>query len=129
MPAEKLRFGHGYQRGGRPLGRLLSPDLKRLPGVAKPHPHRDTRLVRKLDDGHYLVCHEGEGAVREYDPAGKVVWEHTKVENAGEAVRLPTGNTLIACGTQKRVIEVTPKGEVVWEFGPKDAKSLSLRTH
>ncbi|GAB5402163.1 MAG: PQQ-like beta-propeller repeat protein [Aureliella sp.] len=34
--------------------------------VSKPHPHRDTRLARKLDDGNYLVCHEGDGRVREY---------------------------------------------------------------
>src|SRR4051794_20793414 len=44
--------------------------------VEKPHPHRDTRMARKLENGHYLVCHEGDGAVREYDGAGKVVWEY-----------------------------------------------------
>jgi len=44
--------------------------------VAKPHPHRDTRLVRKLQNGNYLVAHEGDGAVREYDPTGKVVWDY-----------------------------------------------------
>ena len=38
--------------------------------VEKPHPHRDTRLARKLASGNYLVCHEGDGAVREYDPTG-----------------------------------------------------------
>src|SRR5437868_759650 len=43
----------------------------------KPEPHRDTRLVRKLAGGNYLVCHEGDGAVREYDPTGKVVWSYT----------------------------------------------------
>ena len=45
--------------------------------VDKPDPHRDTRLARKLDDGHYLVCHEGDGKVREYDDKGKVVWSYT----------------------------------------------------
>ena len=45
--------------------------------VHKPHPHRDTRLVRKIPGGNYLVCHEGDGAVREYDgKSGKVVWEY-----------------------------------------------------
>ena len=44
--------------------------------VKKPHPHRDTRLVRKISSGNYLVCHEGDGAVREYDgKSGKVVWD------------------------------------------------------
>src|SRR5262245_24242242 len=40
--------------------------------VQRPNAHRDTRMVRKLDNGHYLVCHEGDGKLREYDGAGKV---------------------------------------------------------
>ncbi|MEE2706622.1 MAG: PQQ-binding-like beta-propeller repeat protein, partial [Planctomycetota bacterium] len=31
--------------------------------IGKPHPHRDTRLARKLASGNYLVCHEGDGVV------------------------------------------------------------------
>ncbi len=70
--------------------------------------HRQIRGIHKLANGNILATHEGEGAVREYDPDGKVVWEYTKVENVGDALRLDNGNTLIACGTQKRLIEVTP---------------------
>ena len=40
--------------------------------VEHPNSHRDTRLARKLDNGNYLVCHEGDGTVREYDGTGKV---------------------------------------------------------
>src|SRR5205085_8808325 len=47
--------------------------------------HRQVRNVHQLAKGHVLAAHEGEGAVREYDADGKVVWEYTKVENAGEA--------------------------------------------
>lgn len=44
--------------------------------VNRPHPHTDTRLVRKLASGNYLVCHEGDGFIREYDgKSGEVVWE------------------------------------------------------
>jgi hypothetical protein len=88
--------------------------------------HLQVRNVHKLPGGNLLAAHEGEGAVREVDADGQVVWEQTKVENAGEALRLDNGNTLIACGTQKRVIEVDPKGKVVWEFGAKDAPELNL---
>ena len=88
--------------------------------------HRQVRGIHKLANGNILATHEGEGAVREYDPDGKVVWEYTKVENVGDALRLDSGNTLIACGTQKRLIEVTPAGEIVWEFGAKDAPELNL---
>jgi outer membrane protein assembly factor BamB len=88
--------------------------------------HLQVRNLHKLANGNILAAHEGEGAVREYDPDGKVVWEYTKVDNTGEALRLDNGNTLISCGTQKRVIEVTPAGEIVWEFGAKDAPELNL---
>src|SRR5262249_32942659 len=44
--------------------------------VKQPSAHRDTRLVRKLASGNYLVCHEGDGVVREYDAKGTVVWEY-----------------------------------------------------
>src|SRR5260221_1706366 len=51
--------------------------IKEIPlSVKNSHPHRDTRMVRKLHNGHYLVCHEGDGCVREYDGSGKVVWEY-----------------------------------------------------
>jgi outer membrane protein assembly factor BamB len=88
--------------------------------------HLQVRNVHKLEGGNILAAHEGEGAIREVDSAGKVVWEYTKVENTGEAVRLANRNTLIACGTQKRVIEVNPAGTIVWEFTDKDAPELNL---
>jgi hypothetical protein len=52
--------------------------VKEVPLVVEnPHPHRDTRLARKLASGNYLVCHEGDGVIREYDGNGKVVWSYT----------------------------------------------------
>jgi hypothetical protein len=88
--------------------------------------HLQVRNLHKLANGNVLAAHEGEGVVREVDPAGKVVWEYKGVENAGETLRLGNGNTLISCGTQKRVIEVTPEGKVEWEFGAKHAPELNL---
>ncbi|MBL9164201.1 MAG: PQQ-binding-like beta-propeller repeat protein [Planctomycetaceae bacterium] len=110
--------------------------------VAHPHPHTDTRLVRKLDDGHYLVCHEGDGTVREYDGAGNVVWEYDipmfgkpAAEGHGPeafgnkcfaAVRLENGNTLISTGNGHRVIEVTPAKEIVWTLEQNDLPGITL---
>ncbi|MFN9286863.1 MAG: hypothetical protein ACK6EB_02255, partial [Planctomyces sp.] len=58
----------------------LTPDLqvrRTIPlQVAKPDPHHDTRLVRHLASGNYLVCHETEGLVREYRPDGTTAWEY-----------------------------------------------------
>jgi hypothetical protein len=88
--------------------------------------HLQVRNVHKLDNGHLLAAHEGDGAIREYAADGTVVWEYTGVENTGEALRLPNGNTLIAGATQKRLIEVTPQKEIVWEFKASDAPELNL---
>jgi hypothetical protein len=110
--------------------------------VDKPDPHRDTRLARKLGNGHYLVCHEGDGAVREYDGDGKVVWTY-KLDLAGRprsaghgpeghgsevfsALRLPSGNTLIGCGNGNRVIEVTPSGQTVWSIEQNELPGITL---
>ena len=110
--------------------------------VDHPNPHRDTRLARKLDNGHYLVCHEGDGVVREYDGAGKVVWSY-RLDLAGRprapghgpeghgtevfgAVRLPDGNTLIAAGNGNRVIEVSPQGKVVWSIEHDELPGIRL---
>jgi hypothetical protein len=117
--------------------------VKEIPlTVNNPHPHRDTRMVRKLANDNYLVCHEGDGCVREYDGAGKVVWEYALdlggrprspghgpeghgVEVFG-AVRLPNGNTLIAGGNNNRVLEVNRKGDIVWQIDQKELPGIML---
>jgi hypothetical protein len=110
--------------------------------IDHPHPHRDTRCVRKLASGNYLVAHEGDGVIREYDPKGKVVWSY-KVDLNGRprsdghgpeghgtecfgAWRLESGSTLIACGNGNRVIEVTPAGKVIWSVDQKDLPGVTL---
>jgi outer membrane protein assembly factor BamB len=111
--------------------------------VNNPHPHTDTRLVRKLASGNYLACHEGDGVIREYDgQSGDVVWEYEVPmfgreaapghgpeafgNKAFAAVRLPSGNTLITKGNGHSVIEVTPAKEVVWKFEQKDVSDITL---
>ena len=45
--------------------------------VDNPSTHSDTRLVRSTSQGTYLVAHEADGKVREYDRAsGEVIWEY-----------------------------------------------------
>ena len=110
--------------------------------VDKPHSHHDTRLVRKLKSGNYLVCHENDGVVREYNVAGQVVWEYEvplfgQSRKAGHgpeaygnqlfaALRLDSGNTLIATGNGHRVLEVDPLGEVVWQLDQKELPGITL---
>jgi hypothetical protein len=110
--------------------------------VAKPSSHRDTRMVRKLKTGNYLVCQEGEGCVREYDSAGKIAWEYKLdlnnrpragghgVEGHGievfGALRLENGHTLIAGGNNNRVLEVDAAGKIVWQVDQKDLPGITF---
>jgi outer membrane protein assembly factor BamB len=110
--------------------------------IQRPNPHRDTRLVRKLANGHYLVCHEGDGAVREYDGQGEVVWQYEvplfdQKPRGGHgpeawgnqvfaALRLKNGNTLIATGNGHSVLEVTPDRRIVWQLRQKDLPHIVL---
>lgn len=95
--------------------------------VEHPNPHTDTRLVRKLDNGHYLVAHEGENKiVREYDTDGKIVWEYKTGTKAYSAIRLASGNTLIGAGDGHRVIEVDKDGKTVWSVEEKELPGITL---
>lgn len=110
--------------------------------VEHPNPHTDTRLVRKLASGHYLVCHEGDGCVREYDRGGEIVWEYPVPlfdrepkgghgpeawgNKAFAAVRLANGNTLISTGNGHGVLEVTPQKKIVWQIGQRDLPDITL---
>ncbi len=110
--------------------------------VNHPNPHSDTRLARKLPGGNYLVAHESDGMVREYDPAGRVVWDYAvplfgRERQGGHgpeafgnsvfsALRLPNGNTLIGAGNGHSVLEVNPAREIVWKIEQRDLPGIVL---
>jgi hypothetical protein len=108
--------------------------------VDNPNPHRDTRMARKTAKGTYLVCHEADATVREYDGKGKVVWSHVLDLNGRErtpghdghgtevygAIRLKNGNTLIGGGNNNRVLEVSPDGKVVWSVDREELPGIRL---
>ncbi len=77
---------------------------------------KQTRLMRLLDNGHYLVCAENPGVVTEYAADGQVVWEYDVGSRVFGAIRLRNGNTLICSGNGNSVVEVTPEKKIVWEI-------------
>ena len=113
-------------------------------GLTVDHPavHSDTRNARKTEAGTYLVAHERDGVVREYDAAGRVIWEFDvplfgKERRGGHgpaafgdqvyaAVRLANGNTLIGTGNGHSVLEVTPQKEIVWKLDQHDLPGITL---
>lgn len=110
--------------------------------VQAPSAHSDTRLVRKLENGNYLVAHEHDGFVREYEMSGKVVWEFEvpmfgKTKKGGHgpeafgnsvfsATRLANGNTLIGAGNGHSILEVSPAKEIVWKIEQNDLPGITL---
>ena len=147
---------HAFQRlpGGLTMivesgpARILEVDttgaVKREVKLQVDHPsaHSDTRLVRKIANGNYLVAHEADGRVREYDATGKIVWQYDvplfgKERKGGHgpeafgnsvfsATRLPNGNTLIGAGNGHAVLEVTPAGKIVWKVEQNDLPGITL---
>ena len=110
--------------------------------VSKPSAHSGTRLVRQLENGHFLVAHEADQIVKEYDAAGTVIWEfpiplfgknpaggHGPEAFGGKcfaAIRLKNGNTLISTGNGHSLLEVTPGKEIVWKLEQNDLPGITL---
>jgi hypothetical protein len=87
------------------------------------------RNARKLENGNYLVAHYGLDVVREYDSEGNVVREIKAKGGPHSVIRLPNGNTLIACADHEggpKVFEINSAGEVVWEVTNADFPETEL---
>ena len=70
--------------------------------------------------------------VREYTPAGKVVWEFHSPEEPAEswpftAIRLANGNTVINLTHGNHTVEVNRKGEIVWHLTNADLPQPLLK--
>lgn len=118
-------------------GRLLEVDpqakilkaLRLLP-EGKDGGHAYMRNARRLMNGHYLVTLYSQQLVREYDAQGQVVREIPAPGGPHSVMRLPNGNTLIACGDMKptgaNVLEVDPAGKVVWQITREGLPGITL---
>jgi hypothetical protein len=82
--------------------------------------HMQTRMSRKLANGNYLVPQLLDKVVREYSPAGKIMWEVKTPHWPFTAIRLSNGNTVIACTQGNLCIEVDANGKTVWELSNDD---------
>jgi outer membrane protein assembly factor BamB len=108
-------------------GRIMK-EIRLLPKGQKGNSHF-MRNARKLSNGHYLVAHYGLGVVKEYDANGQVVWQCPAPGGPHSAIRLPNGNTMIACADQTKnasLIEVDSEGKNVWQVQSADLPGISL---
>lgn len=111
-----------------PSGKIVK-ELRLLP-EGKDGGHLYMRNARRLQNGNYLVALYGEQLVREYDPQGKIVLEIPAAGGPHSVIRLPTGNTLIACGDREggsRVFEADKQGQTVWQVRGDELPGISLK--
>jgi hypothetical protein len=131
LGGERLANGNSLLgEGGPPLALELGPTKQTVRSITIPttltEAHRQVRHLHRLANGNVLAAIEGEGAVREFDAAGKTVWEYTGLTYVHEAIRLPNGNTLIGGGESKKVLEVTSAKQIAWQFSDQDDPTLGL---
>lgn len=94
----------------------------------KENAHMQTRMLRRLDSGHYIAPHLLDFAVKEYDPATGRVLSTFPTDDRGRdkrdwpftAIRLDNGNTVIGCTNGNRVIEIDADGAIVWSVDNDD---------
>ncbi|MFR8355681.1 MAG: aryl-sulfate sulfotransferase [Parabacteroides sp.] len=112
-----------------PEGNIVS-DICILPEGISDGTFAFMRNARKLDNGHYLVAHYGDECVKEYDQAGKVVWQVKIPGGPHSVIRLRDGHTLVAVAdkTQNpRIVELDKQGKTVWEISNKDIPGKPLK--
>lgn len=88
------------------------------------------RNARKLENGNYLVAHYGLDKVGEYNSDGKTVREIPVIGGPHSVIRLPGGNTLIACSDhngEPRIVEVNPSDSVVWQITKNELPGIELK--
>jgi hypothetical protein len=91
--------------------------------------HMQSRMARPLANGHYLVPQDK--TVREYDAAGKVVWERKSPESTLDnrsfcCLRNAAGHTLISLTVGSHLIEVDADGKIVWELRDGDLPGVPV---
>lgn len=91
--------------------------------------HFFMRNARKLENGNYLVAHYGLDKVCEYDSTGRLIRDIPIKGGPHSVIRLPNGNTLIACSDHDgdpRVVEVDTAGKITWQLTKNELPGIEL---
>jgi hypothetical protein len=127
LPGDHFLVGESHNEG---KGELYEMDRqgqkhKTITIQGSGNAHSQFRQVRKTPQGTYLVTYQRAGGkAMEYDADGKLL--RTFPSGRFVAIRLPEGNTLIACGDEHRVIEVDTRNNIVWEIKENDLAGIKL---
>ena len=105
----------------------IAKEIKLTPPPATVSRHDQFRGVRKTKDGRYFVCRKGEHEIEELDANGRILREIPVPGDVHEAVPLPDGHLLVACGDGHKVMELDAHLKVVWELNENDVPGNPLR--
>ena len=88
-------------------------------------PKAQISFARAAAPGRILVTLPAERRIREYNLAGKILWEWVAPQPPAHAVRLPNGHTLVSLRGD-RLVEINRAGKIVWQLTPKDLSKPHL---
>ncbi|NQV32624.1 MAG: hypothetical protein HQ515_08025 [Phycisphaeraceae bacterium] len=111
-----------------PAGEVVK-EVRLLP-EGKEGGHGYMRNARRLNNGHYLVAHYALDKVSEYDAQGQVVLDIPVKGGPHSVIRLPQGNTLIACSDHNGdpgIVEVDKNGKTVWQIKKNELPGIELK--
>ena len=111
-----------------PVGKIVKK-IKLLPD-GEDGGHSFMRNARKLQNGNYLVAHYGLDKVCEYDSSGIKIIEIPIKGGPHSVIRLPNGNTMIACSDHNgdpRVVEVDKSGSITWQLTKNELPGIELK--
>lgn len=94
--------------------------------------HMQTRMARKLNNGHYIVPHLLAFSVKEYSPSGEIVQRiNTRLEQLGLEVKnwpftaIKKGQELLVTLTNgNKIVIFNNNGQVAWQCNNTDLNGL-----
>lgn len=105
----------------------IAKEIKLTPPPPSVKLHDQYRGARKTKAGHYFVCRKGERAVEELDADGKSLRRIPVPGDVHEALLLPDGHLLVACGEGHAILEFDAEMRIVWRLDENDLPGNPLR--
>ncbi len=105
----------------------IAKEIKLTPPPAAVSVHDQFRGTRKTVAGHYLVSRKGEHQVEELDADGRSLRRIPIPGDVHEALLLPDGHLLVACGDGHKIVELDAALQVVWSLDEHELPGNPLR--
>ena len=105
----------------------IAKEIKLTPPPPTVSRHDQFRGTRKTKDGHYLVSRKGEHQIEELDANGKSLRAIPVPGDVHEALLLPDGHLLVACGDGHKIVEFDAALRIVWELDENEVPGNPLR--